>query len=324
MTAGGSLGPIQRVARGDAGYPSALNDLERPPEAVYAIGRLELLADAARPAMAIVGTRGASPYGIRVARELARAVGLAGGIVVSGLARGIDAAAHEAVLDAGGDTVAVLGTGVDVPYPAGHRSLHERIGRAGLLLAEAEPGSKAIPGCFPRRNRLIAVLARCTVVVEAGYRSGALNTAGQADDIGRLVAAVPGPIDSPRSAGANLLLRDGAHVVSTIADAIGLAGLSSNATVTPDPVDAMDSAVWRTLEGGEMDADEIANITGSSIRATLISLARLEARGAVHDTGGGRMARAGAFDAAPGQLAAAGRAAPVLRRRGRKVANQCL
>lgn len=310
MTAGGAPGPIQRVVPGDPAYPPALGDLERPPAELFALGRLDVVGGGSRAAVAIVGTRDASPYGVRIARELARAVVRSGGVVVSGLARGVDAAAHEAALDAGGDTVAVLGTGVDVPYPVGHRSLHARIAGAGLVLSEAQPGSKAMPGCFPRRNRIIAALARVTVVVEAGFQSGALNTAGQADEIGRLVAAVPGPIDSPRSSGANQLIRDGGHPITTLADLLSLAKLSQNATVHTDCQDAGDTTIWDALGGGEMDADELARITGMSVRSVLAGLSRLEARGIVSDTGGGRMARVGLFPASPRRILGRRRVGP--------------
>ena len=152
----------------------------------------------------------------------------AGLTVVSGLARGVDAAAHRAAMEAGGTTLAVNGPGVDVAYPVSHRALHEAIQERGAVLSEMEPGTKAFPGCFPRRNRIIAALAKVTVVVEAGFRSGAINTASQALELGRIVAAVPGPIDDPRSAGANLLIRDGALVITDVDDLLMACGLSTS------------------------------------------------------------------------------------------------
>jgi DNA processing protein len=177
--------------------------------------------------VAIVGTREASPYGIRVAERLAAACAEAGLVVVSGLARGVDAAAHRAAVMAGGASIGVQGTGVDVPYPASHRTLHAALARSGTVISEMEPGTRATPGCFPRRNRLIAALCRVTVVVEAGYKSGAINTASQALELGRTVAAVPGRIDEERSAGANLLIRDGAQVISGVEELLGLFALST-------------------------------------------------------------------------------------------------
>ena len=185
---------MRRIELGDEGYPAALLDLSAPPRVLWAIGDGAVLRP---PVIAIVGTRKATPYGLRVTREIAGALARAGACIVSGMARGIDGMAHLAALDAHGSTVAVLGTGVDIAYPAGHRPLHARIRERGLLLSEEPPGAHAGPGSFPRRNRLIAALASITIVVEAGLKSGAKITADDALDLGRTVAAVPGPIDAP-------------------------------------------------------------------------------------------------------------------------------
>lgn len=176
--------------------------------------------------VAIVGTREATPYGIRVAERLAAACTRAGLVVVSGMARGVDAAAHRAVLSLGGQTIGVQGTGVDVPYPVSHRALLESMGRSGTVVSEMEPGTGAGPGCFPRRNRIIAALAKVTVVVEAGFRSGAINTATQALELGRVVAAVPGRMGDAGAGGTNLLIRDGAQVITDDADLLGLFGIA--------------------------------------------------------------------------------------------------
>ena len=204
--------------------PECFRDLSRPPAGLWCLGDPEALGGAPEGHVAIVGTREASPYGIRVAERLAAACARAGLVVVSGLARGVDAAAHRAALAEGGRTIGVQGTGVDVPYPVSHRTLHEALVRRGTVISEMEPGTRATPGCFPRRNRLIAALCRVTVVVEAGFKSGAINTASQALDLGRTVAAVPGRIDEAGSAGANLLIRDGAQVITDIADLLALFG----------------------------------------------------------------------------------------------------
>lgn len=211
-----------------AALPACLGDLSIPPKALWLLGDPSLLEGAPDRHVAIVGTRDASPYGERTAAKLAGAAARSGLVVVSGLARGVDAAAHRAALDAGGHTIAVLGTGVDVPYPAGHRTLHERVQLSGLVLSEVEPGTKAFPGCFPRRNRIIAGLCKALVVVEAGFKSGAINSASQALELGRTVAAVPGQMDDPRAAGSNLLIRDGAHVMTSVEDLLGLYELSTN------------------------------------------------------------------------------------------------
>lgn len=204
--------------------PECFRDLSRPPAGIWCLGDPGALAGAPDGHVAIVGTREASPYGIRVAERLAAACARAGLVVVSGLARGVDAAAHRAALAEGGRTIGVQGTGVDVPYPVSHRTLHEALVRRGTVISEMEPGTRATPGCFPRRNRLIAALCRVTVVVEAGFKSGAINTASQALDLGRTVAAVPGRIDDAGSAGANLLIRDGAQVITEVADLLALFG----------------------------------------------------------------------------------------------------
>ena len=269
--------PAALLLPGDAGFPAALENLPDPPVALFALGS----AAVEGPAVAIVGTRAATAYGERVTRELAGAFARAGACVVSGMARGIDAAAHRAALDAGGRTVAILGTGVDVAYPASHRVLHRDIARRGLLLSEMPPGATPNRGSFPRRNRIIAGLADLTLVVEAGLRSGALITAGHALDLGRMVAAVPGPIDSPQSAGANELLRDGAAVVASVADAMALVGLTApvkgeRAAGSPD-----EQAVWDALGRGPLDLDTLAARSGLPARQCMAAVTALELAGAI-------------------------------------------
>ena len=159
----------------DPDYPDALREIPS-----LRIGELYVAGNASHllpPSVAIVGTRNATPYGLRIARQLATAFAKAGVSVVSGMARGIDAAAHRAAMEVGGRTVAVLGTGIDVPYPAGHRELHRALVEQACVISEHGPGVRAGPGFFPRRNRIIAALAKVTLVVEAGERSGALITA---------------------------------------------------------------------------------------------------------------------------------------------------
>src|SRR5881394_165443 len=205
-------------------FPAELLDLPQPPRELYAIGRIAAVDN---PRVAIVGTRNCTGYGERSTRTLTRTLVRAGVSIISGMARGIDAAAHRTAIEEGGNTVAVLGTGIDVPYPVGHRALHRMIAEKGLVLSENPPGAHAHKGAFPRRNRIIAALAPVTIVVEAGFRSGALNTASQALELNRTVAAVPGPIDSEQSRGSNQLLRDGATVIAAPEDALSLLGLST-------------------------------------------------------------------------------------------------
>ena len=191
----------------DAEFPAPLRTIPDPPPVLFALGILSLLD---RPAIAIVGSRDHTAYGEAVTRSLAGQAARAGLVVVSGMARGLDAVAHAAALGAGGTTIGVLGNGLGVIYPAANRALYERIAEHGLLLTEFPPGERPHAGSFPRRNRLISGLARVTAVVEAAVGSGALITAGTALDQGREVMAVPGPVTSPVSTGTNRLIRDGA------------------------------------------------------------------------------------------------------------------
>jgi DNA processing protein len=270
---------MRRIELGDEGYPPALLDLPTPPRVLWAIGESAVLRP---PVVAIVGTRKATPYGLRTTREIAGALARAGACIVSGMARGIDGMAHVAALDAHGYTVAVLGTGVDIAYPAGHRPLHARIREHGLLLSEELPGAHAGPGSFPRRNRLIAALASITIVVEAGTKSGAKITATDALDLGRTVAAVPGPIDAPQSAGTNSLIRDGATIIADVADALQLAGLTPPIR-RPDPemATAAERAVWSALGDGDLDVDTLAVRSGLPARDCLAAVTTLELSGAI-------------------------------------------
>jgi DNA processing protein len=270
---------MRRIEIGEEGYPAALLDLTSAPRVLWAIGDVATLRP---PVVAIVGTRKATPYGVRATHEIAGALARAGACVISGLARGIDGIAHTAALDVRGRTAAVLGTGVDIAYPAGHRPLHSRIREHGLLLSEELPGAHAGPGSFPRRNRLIAALASITIVVEAGVKSGALITAGHALELGRTVAAIPGPIDSPQSAGTNGLLRDGATVIADVADALQLAGLTPRAR-RPDPeiATAAELSVWIALGDGALDVDTLTVRSGLPARECLAAVTTLELSGAI-------------------------------------------
>jgi len=194
----------------DSRYPSLIATIPDPPPVLFALGDHSLLS---RPAIAIVGSRDHSSYGGEVCRALSRLVAERGIVVVSGMARGLDAVAHQAALDSGGTTIGVLGNGHGVVYPAANRRLYQQVSQRGLLLSEFPPGERPHAGSFPRRNRLISGLARLTVIVEAAAGSGALITAGTALDQGREVMAVPGSILSPVSVGTNRLIRDGAAPV---------------------------------------------------------------------------------------------------------------
>ncbi|MCA0376384.1 MAG: DNA-processing protein DprA [Gemmatimonadetes bacterium] len=276
---------LRALTREDADYPARLRDLHDAPGVVYVRGRL--LA-AHPPAVAIVGTRNATPYGLRMARALATTCARAGVTVVSGLARGIDAAAHEAALVADGRTVGVLGTGPDVYYPRSHRTLQERIASEGMLLSELPAGSTGHPGAFPRRNRLIAALADVTVVVEAPRESGALITARVAEALGRDVAVVPNAIDVPQAAGSNALLRDQAHPLLDPDDVLRLLGRET----APPQLPALDgdaARCWDALQQGADEPAAIAAHTGLTFTAVQGALALLEIDGLVSWDLGGRV-----------------------------------
>lgn len=264
--------------RGDAAYPSALDDCPDPPRTLWARGDLEVLQ---RPTVAIVGTRRATAYAERVTRQLASTLARAGACVISGLARGVDAAAHRGALEVGGATVAVLGTGLDVCYPKGHATLQRQIGDQGLLLSELAPDDTAHRGSFPKRNRIIAALARVTIVVEAGVKSGALITAGHALEMNRTVAAVPGPIDVPQAQGSNELLRDGAAVVASMADALALLGLTAPIRLHELPEGTAERTIWDALDVGGLDLESLAARASLPAHTALAAVSSLELRGLV-------------------------------------------
>lgn len=213
---------------GAAGYPAALTDLADAPPFLWALGDLTQLS---RPAVAMVGARNASSLGLRMARRLATTLGAAGQVIVSGLARGIDAESHQAALATG--TIAVQAGGVDVIYPAENAALHRAIRDQGLLISEQPPGLEPQARHFPTRNRIVSGLARALVVVEAAERSGSLLTARDALDQGREVLAVPGHPFDPRAAGCNQLIRDGAVLVRGAQDVLDALALPMPLTLMP-------------------------------------------------------------------------------------------
>jgi DNA processing protein len=226
---------IECATVSEPGYPERLRVLHDPPLALFWSGARSDALDWPAPSAAIVGARKASDAGLLLAQRLAGAVAEAGGVVVSGLALGIDAAAHRGALAAGGVTVAVLGCGVDVVYPRSNRAVFEQIREAGLLVSEYPPGTRPATWRFPARNRLIAALADATVVVEARARSGALITADHALDLGRDVLAVPGTPGIASAAGTNGLLKAGAGLIEGADDLCGWLGLDRPAEPPPLP-----------------------------------------------------------------------------------------
>jgi DNA processing protein len=266
------------IRPGDGPYPRALAArADRPAEL-----RLRGSLGAPRGRVAVVGARRSDEYGLDLARELSAGLARAGVSVVSGGALGIDGAAHEAALEAGGHTVAVLGTGVDVAYPAQHRDLFERILAAGgALLSELPDGTRGWKGSFPRRNRIVSGLSDAVVVVRAGERSGALITAAWAASQGVPVLAVPGDARDPLSAGPHGLLRRGARVATSAADVLAAIGLEAPppAQVELPALPAGPSALLSALGRKPRHADEVARAAGLAPGAALAGLLSLEIEG---------------------------------------------
>ncbi|NNG17172.1 MAG: DNA-protecting protein DprA, partial [Gemmatimonadales bacterium] len=278
----------------DPGFPASLTTIPDPPVLLFAKGDLSLLAS---PAAALVGSRDHSPYGREACCELARCAARAGLTVVSGMARGLDAVAHQAALDAGGGTIGVLGNGLGVIYPAANRSLYQRVAQVGLLLSEFPPGERPHAGSFPRRNRLISGLARVTVVIEAGERSGTLITVAAALDQGRDVMAVPGPITSPTSVGTNRLIRDGAAPLLEPADLLalfdGLAAPVKTREERRPPLLADDSQrVYDELDEAPIHLDALADRLTEPVGRLLAILSTLELQGLVEQQPGNLFAKA--------------------------------
>jgi len=258
------------LARSAPAFPSLLHAIHDPPPGLFLRGGAdtELLS---RPAVAIVGARACSGYGASVARMLGRELARAGLLVVSGLARGVDAEAHRGALEAGAATVAVLGCGIDRDYPAAHAQLARRIAETGLVVAEYAPGVEPAPWRFPARNRIVAGLCAAAVVVEARERSGALITADLALEEGREVFAVPGEIGSALSAGTNGLLKLGAAPLTAPADVLASFGLEeAGRTVDDDGL----------LDLLPATADELVRRTGMTAADVARALVELELAGA--------------------------------------------
>jgi DNA processing protein len=272
------------VALDDPEYPARLRELWDAP--LYLVARGTPLPEG--PAVAIVGARRATDYGCEVARVLAMGLAQAGVAVVSGLARGIDGAAHEGALTGGGSTVAVLGSGIDVIYPVEHRELAERVTVAGTLLSERLVGAAPLPRHFPARNRILAGMTNGTVVVEAAEHSGSLITARLANEAGREVFAVPGRIDSPLSYGAHLLIRDGATLVRSLDDvleqivpALRARGAGGAPASSPAATGLLD-----LLSDGAMGIDELIRRAGRPASEIIAEVLDLELHGVVEQVPG--------------------------------------
>jgi DNA processing protein len=265
----------QRLIRPDAAdYPVGMLDLEDPPP-LYVRGETTRA-----PAVAVVGTRRCTRYGVGLAEAFGSALSRAGWTTVSGLARGIDAAAHRGTLRGPGDAVAVLGSGVDVIYPAENADLYHSIleGR-GAVMSEYPPGTRPDRWRFPARNRLIAAIASAVVVVEAGEKGGALITARLAAEIGRPVLVVPGDLDRPASMGCNRLIRDGAHPVLGVDDLIAELELILGAPPRPP------SMAEKGIPPAGVSVDELPGLWGCSPADALARVARMEIAGQVRRAG---------------------------------------
>jgi len=268
-------------------YPRNLLSIAQPPPVLYVKGTL---TPADEWAVAMVGTRRATAYGREVARELGMSLAASGVTVVSGLARGIDVAAHQAALEAGGRTLAVLGSGLDQIYPPEHRALAEAITRSGALLSDYPPGTKPEGGNFPPRNRLISGLAKGVVIVEAGEGSGALITADYAAEQGRDVFAVPGSILQRSSRGTNKLIQQGAKPVLEAADILEELNLALVVAHTEArtilPADETEQRLLACLSAEPVHVDELGAQMGLPIAQVTGTLALMELKGLVRQVGG--------------------------------------
>jgi len=268
---------------GDDQYPELLAAISDPPLGLFVRGRLDN-----RPSVAIVGSRKATPYGLQVARLLGEELGYAGVVMVSGMARGVDEAAHRGTLAAGGQSWAVWGTGPDRIYPPEHGELADKLAAEGALITEYPPGTPPRRHHFPERNRILAGLVRAVVVVEAAARSGALITARLAMEEGREVLAVPGNIFSELSVGPNTLLRVGARPLLTPRDLFDAIGCEPPASASASP----DGGLMRFIGAGEaLTTDEIAVRAESAVGEVLGELLALELAGEISRLSDGRYSR---------------------------------
>lgn len=283
---------LHALCRHDPRYPAALLELPDAPAVLYVAGdldRFSTLAGGVRPAVAVVGARRASSYGLEVARGLGRGLASADATVVSGMALGIDAAAHVGALEAGGPTIAVLAAGADRAYPPSKQRLYREIRQRGAVVSELPPGSPVHRWCFPARNRLIAALGRLTVVVEAMERSGSLITAEFARDLGRDVGAVPGQITASLARGPNALLADGAYVIRGAEDALDVAcGVGAWQRRPPGAgVPEHLRSLYAAVSDGADTPDALV-ARGVPVTVALSGLAELELGGHVSRAVGGR------------------------------------
>ena len=281
---------VRAVTRYSPHYPAALEDIFDPPYVLYVRGTLPL---AQEKAVGVVGSRTATRYGQSAARSLSAQLARQDVCVVSGMARGIDSAAHLGALDAGGKTIAVMGCGLDICYPPENRGLFDRIAGQGALVSEYLPGAQPLPIHFRQRNRIIAGLSQACLMVEGARRSGAMITVDFAADAGREIFAVPGPIDSPMSESPNQLIRDGAHLAASAMDIVETMGWGVRTAEKPRgntssvQLDAQEAAVVAPLLREDLTFDELEQITKMQPQALNSLLTMLSLRGIIKQHPGG-------------------------------------
>jgi DNA processing protein len=292
---------VRLITWQDAEYPSLLREAASAPPVLYLRGEI---TPADRASVAVVGTRRPSPYGQSVARDLGAALALHGVTLVSGMARGIDALAHRAALEAGGRTLAVLGSGLDEIYPSEHRLLAEEIAAHGALVSDYALGTKPEAANFPPRNRIISGLARAVVIVEAGEESGALITARFAAEQGRDVFVVPGSIYNRTSKGTNRLLQEGAAPLLTPDDVLETLRPAGDSRVAAGPEieldDPLERALMDLLSSEPVHVDDLVVRAGLPVPQVTAALSLLELRGLVHHVGAMHYVRSGASRALEG------------------------
>jgi DNA processing protein len=289
-------GPIY-IARDDPRYPARLLEIDGAPSGLWAAGRIELLQ---APAIAVVGSRNCSFHGREDAELFARCFARAGFCVVSGLALGVDAAAHEGALAENGSSIAVLGTGIDLDYPKGNKALAQALRTYGCVITEFDPGTPPRAGNFPQRNRIISGLSLGVLVVEAADRSGSLITARQAAEQGRDVFAIPGSIHSPLAKGCHKVIREGAKLVDTpahVLESLGWKGAAHGEVALFDESPAGDdsgdvTAILKALGNAPMSMDQVVIATGLPARRIAAELSLLEVSQRVCSLPGGWFQRA--------------------------------
>ena len=263
-------------------YPALLRQIADPPRILFAKGNLALLQ---QPAIAMVGSRKPSLSGLRQARSFARQFAALGWAIVSGLAMGIDAACHRGALDVGGSTIAVLGCGCDINYPASNSALTGEIWETGLVLSEYPPGTPPLPGNFPKRNRIITGLAQGTLIVEARLKSGSLISAQTALDQNREVFAIPGPVQYGQYGGCHELIRSGAVLTETIADVLAeitlIGEVEASPSPSPSPRASAESGLLALIDDQPLPYSSLLNATGLTMQDLSGQLSQLELAGLI-------------------------------------------